>query len=83
MDACARTLSVAKACISFRKHKIFIGCKLHPSCVIDTMLQLILLYTRLGLSIQSDNNGEEEFSPSIGEYVKVLEVVEVRKRLDR
>lgn len=46
LDACDGMFSTAKFCLFLSKHRGFIGCEVDSSCVIEAILQLILLYAR-------------------------------------
>lgn len=82
MNAFAGTISFAMTCTLLPKHGRLLGCDVDPSCVAEEIPQWILLYARQVLRQASNSDEKEEARESAEMYVKAVEALEMRKRLD-
>lgn len=82
MDACAGTLSVAKAFALLPRHRRFAECLVDLSCVTRAILQCILIFASRLLSKWSYIDGAELVYTSANIQVKTEEAREVRKHLN-
>lgn len=64
------------------KQRRFLGCKVDVSRVTETMPQVITFYAHQVLRKKSYIDGDEEVCRSADVYVKAMEEIEMRKRLN-
>lgn len=65
-----------------RQHRRFLACDPDPSCMTETMPQLILIYSGQASSGEIEVDREEHVCSSAEVYVSTVETTGVRKRLD-
>lgn len=82
LDPFPGVFSVAEACMLLPKHRRFTGCETGSSYVAEAISQPILLHTRQVLTKEPDIDGKEDVRSSADVYTRVVETIEVRKRLD-
>lgn len=82
VNASAGTISIDKVCLLLLMRRRYIKFAVDLSHVAEVMPQLILQYDILMLSKGADMDSDEQVLNTVEKYVKSVEVIEVRRRLD-
>jgi len=78
LDLCCGTMSVAKACLMFNKHRRFVVSDIDEACIRDSYPSLLLVFARQLVNGESDITGSTEELEAARTYIKAMEEKEAR-----